>query len=62
MRGKYMRRYTTVGDRDWSKRPLFSARRRRRYVRWLLLLVVLLATAFYIHPDLVTMLLGPFFT
>jgi hypothetical protein len=57
--GIVVRKGSKIGERDWSRRPLFASRR-RRYVHWLLLLVLLLAgVVLFLFPNLVSALLAP---
>jgi hypothetical protein len=54
-----VRREKNIGDRNWSKRPLFGDRR-RRYGHWLLLVVVLFIGALLLlFPHLPGELLAP---
>ncbi len=55
-----MRNDNQIGDRDWSKRPLFGSRR-RRMGRWLLLLLlIIIGVVLFLFPDVVKALLAPF--
>jgi hypothetical protein len=49
-----------LDDRNWSKRPLFSVRR-RRYGHWVLLLVlILIGVVLFLFPNWVNALRLPF--
>ena len=49
-----------VGDRDWSKRPLFGSRR-RHMGRWLLLLLlIVVGVVLFLFPDVVKAVLLAF--
>lgn len=47
------------GSDEWQRRPLFAAPPRRRYGRWLFLLLILLGAVLFFFPGLVTALLAP---
>jgi hypothetical protein len=58
--GLSVRRPNSLDDRDWSKRPLFT-RPRRGYLRWWLLLVLLLGVLLYLYPGSVAALIASLF-
>jgi hypothetical protein len=49
-------RGSRLDDRNWSKRPLFGAPRRRYGHWWLLLLLVLIGVLLFLFPNLVSAL------
>lgn len=54
-----MRKNNHIGERDWSKRPLFGTRRRRMGHWLLLLLLIVIGILLFLFPDIVTAVLTP---
>ena len=57
-----VRKDNHIGDRNWSKRPLFASPRRRYAHWWLLLLLVIIGVLLFLFPNLVNALIAPLFS